>query len=79
MIISNCIRHLFPKIKWWTPNVLTGVVATAFIIYISQGVTRFSFVSSQIWVTVTYILLVVVLPSVALLSILKKKRGENLA
>jgi len=79
MIISNCIRHLLPKIKWWTPNVLTGVVATAFIIYISQGVTRFSFVSSQIWVTVTYILLVVVLPSVALLSILKKKRGENLA
>ena len=79
MIISNCIRHLFPKIKWWTPNALIGVAATAFIIYISQGVTRFSFVSSQIWVTVTYILLVVVLPLVSLLSILKKKRGENLA
>ena len=79
MIISNCIRHLFPKIKWWTPNAITGIVATAFIIYISQGVTRFSFVSSQIWVTVTYILLVVVLPLVSLLLMLKKKRGENLA
>lgn len=79
MIISNCLRHLFPKIKWWTPNALTGIVATAFIIYISNGVTRFSFMSSQVWVTVTYILLVVVLPVVAFISIFKKKRGENLA
>ncbi len=79
MIISNCIRHIFPKIKWWTPNVLVGIVATAFIIYISNGVTRFSFMSSQIWVTVTYILLVVALPLVALLSVLKKKRGKELA
>lgn len=79
MIISNCIRHLFPKIKWWTPNALTGIAATAFIIYISNGVTRFSFMSSQLWVTVSYILLVVVLPSIAFVSMLKKKRGENLA
>ena len=79
MIISKCIRHLLPKIKWWTPNALTGIVATAFVIYISNGVTRFSFVSSQIWVTVTYILLVVVLPVISLLSILKKKRGEKIA
>ncbi len=79
MIISNCIRHLFPKIKWWTPNALTGIIAIGFIIYISNGVTRFSFMSSQIWVTVTYILLVVVLPVISLLSILKKKRGEKFA
>ena len=79
IIISNCIRHLFPKIKWWTPNALTGIVAIAFIIYISQGVTRFSFMSSQIWVTVTYITLVVALPVISLLAILKKKRGEKLA
>ncbi len=79
MIISNCIRHLFPKIKWWTPNALTGIVATAFIVYISNGVTRFSFMSSQVWVTITYILLVVILPCLSLLSILKKKRGERFA
>jgi L-asparagine transporter-like permease len=79
MIISNCIRHLFPKIKWWTPNAITGIAATAFIIFISNGVTRFSFMSSEFWVAVTYILLVVVLPVISLLSILKKKRGEKLA
>ena len=79
IIISNCIRHLFPKIKWWTPNALCGIAACAFIIYISQGVTRFSFVSSELWVAITYILLVVVLPSISLLSILKKKRGEKVA
>lgn len=79
MIISNCIRHLFPKIKWWTPNAITGIIATAFIIYISNGVTRFSFMSSEFWVAVTYVLLVVVLPCASLLSILKKKRGEKLA
>ena len=79
IIISNCIRHLFPKIKWWTPNALTGILATSFIIYISKGVTRFSFMSSQIWVTVTYILLVVALPVISLLVIIKKKRGEKLA
>ena len=73
MIISNCIRHLFPKIKWWTPNVLVGIVATGFIIYISNGVTRFSFMSSELQVMLTYILLVVVLPVISLLSILKKK------
>ena len=79
IIISNCMRHLFPKIKWWTPNAITGIVATSFIIYISKGVTRFSFMSSQIWVTVTYILLVVALPVISLLVIIKKKRGEKLA
>lgn len=79
MIISNCIRHIFPKIKWWTPNALVGIIATAFIIYISNGVTRFSFMSSEIQVALTYILLVVVLPVFALLSLLIRKRGEKLA
>ncbi len=79
MIISNCIRHIFPKIKWWTPNALVGIIATAFIIYISNGVTRFSFMSSEIQVALTYILLVVVLPVFASLSLLIRKRGEKLA
>lgn len=79
MIISNCIRHVFPKIKWWTPNLLVGSAALGFITYISNGVTRFSFMSSQFQVTLTYILLVIVLPLIALLVILKRKRGENLA
>ena len=79
MIISNCIRHVFPKIKWWTPNFLVGSVALGFITYISNGVTRFSFMSSQFQVSLTYILLVVVLPLVALLVILKRKRDERIA
>lgn len=79
MIISNCIRHIFPKIKWWTPNVLVGVIATGFIIYISNGVTRFSFMSSELQVMLTYILLVVALPCLSLFSIMKKKRGEQVA
>ncbi len=79
IIISDCIRHLFPKIKWWTPNALTGIAATAFIIYISNGVTRFSFMSSELYVAITYVLLVVVLPLLALVAMLKKKRGEKLA
>jgi len=79
MIISNCIRHIFPKIKWWTPNALVGVIAIGFIIYISNGVTRFSFMSSEFQVMLTYILLVVVLPCLSLFSILKKKRGEQVA
>ncbi len=78
MIISNCIRHLFKKVKWWTPNVLVGIITTGFLIYISKGVTRFSFMSSQFQVTLTYILLVVVLPIIALLAILKQKRGDTL-
>ncbi len=79
MIISNCIRHVFPKIKWWTPNVLVGSVTLGFITYISNGVTRFSFMSSQFQVSLTYILLVIVLPLIALLVILKRKRGEHIA
>ena len=79
MIISNCIRHVFPKIKWWTPNFLVGSIALGFITYISNGVTRFSFMSSQFQVSLTYILLVVVLPIVALLVILKRKRDERIA
>jgi hypothetical protein len=76
MIVSNCIRHIFSKIKWWTPNILVGVIATGFILYISNGVTRFSFVSSQNWVMVTYILLVVVLPIISVLSVLSKRREQ---
>lgn len=78
-IVSDCIRHVFPKIKWWTPNALTGIAATAFIIYISNGVTRFSFMSSEIHVAVTYCLLVVALPLLALLVTFKKKRGGQVA
>jgi hypothetical protein len=70
---------VFPKIKWWTPNFLVGSVALGFITYISNGVTRFSFMSSQFQVSLTYILLVVVLPIVALLVILKRKRDERIA
>lgn len=76
MIVSNCIRHIFSKIKWWTPNILVGIIATGFILYISNGVTRFSFVSSQNWVMVTYILLVVVLPIISVLSVLSKRREQ---
>ena len=87
--IATCLLAIYktcspPKVWNLFQNVTakplpSNVIATGFILYISNGVTRFSFVSSQNWVTVTYILLVIVLPVIAVLSVLKNKRGEEFA
>ncbi len=76
IVVSSCIKNIFPKINSKLPNLIVGTVTCGFVIYISQGVTRFSFMSSQISVTVMYLVLVVLLPLLSLIGTLFKKRGE---
>ena len=42
MIVSDSLRHIFKKMKWWAPNFLVGVLSIAAMLYISAGVTRFT-------------------------------------
>ncbi len=77
IVTSMCLRNIFPKVNPKLPNIAVGVIASLLIIYISQGVTRFSFMSSQTSVTVMYILLAAVLPFLSLLGTFFKKKGTE--
>lgn len=77
IVLSNLLKNIFPKGSKSVFNCLVGLATIIVIVYISNGVTRFSFMSSQLNVTVTCILLTLFLPTVAMLSTLKGAKNEE--